>query len=120
MLRIVEEDVVVRARPVEVEEADIECAQLSLRSDSSVHVKAARSKWRGPKPSLSEARKTATRVTSSVCGKPLHNRIQQRPQIGLRIQAAAELHQSLAIVEPFLVKDPVHPAPGSLASAARR
>ena len=58
-------------------------------------------------PSLSEARKTATRVTSSVCGQALHDGVEQGAEVGLRVEPAAEFDQRLAIVEALLVEDPI-------------
>ena len=69
LLRIFEEDVVVRARPVEVEEANIERAQIrGLQIRQTVRGRQIEVPSSPGRPSPSDARKTATRVTSSVCG----------------------------------------------------
>ena len=52
----------------------------------------------------------ATRATSSVSDKPVHDRVKQPAQIGLRTQAAAELDQRLAIVIALVVEDAVDPS----------
>src|SRR5579884_3807417 len=41
--------------------------------------------------------------------QPLYDRVQQRRQVGLRVQAAAEVDQRLAVVEALLVECAVHP-----------
>ena len=69
LLRVLEEDMVVRARPVEVEEADIERAQIGcLQIGEPMRGGEIEVPWTQIGRRSPTARKTATRVTSSVCG----------------------------------------------------
>ncbi len=59
---------------------------------------------------LSSARKTATRVTSRVCGQALDDGVEQGAEVGLGVEAAAEVDQGLAVVEALLVEETVDAA----------
>ena len=118
VLRILEEDMVVGTRAVEVEEAHIERAGPACRLVRPCE--AASSKCACPLSVFAGARKTATRVTSSVCGSRSTIESSKRAQIGLRVEAAAKLDQRLAVVEALLIEDAIHPRLNRSASADRR
>ena len=56
-------------------------------------------------PSLSAARKTATRVTRRVCGRRSTIESRRARRSVCEFSAAAELDQSLAVVEALLIED---------------
>ncbi len=62
-----------------------------------------------PAPSLFAGKKHCDPRDQQRLRQPLHDRVDQRAQVGLRVQAAAEVDQRLAVVEALLIEDAVDP-----------
>src|ERR1700712_4282310 len=110
VLRILEEDMVVRTRSVEVEEGDIEPAQIgSLQIRETMRcgqIEVSSTAWSTVTLRCEKDRDTGYK---QCLRQTLHNGVEQGAQIGLRVDAAAKLHQRLAVVKTLLIEGAIDP-----------
>ena len=113
LLRILQEDMIVRAVAVKVEEAHIERAQVRgfeigepMRGGQFEAALILRAAWLRLVRGRQEYRNARHQQSLR---QPLHNGVHQSAQVGLRVQAAAEVDQRLAVVEALLVENAVYP-----------
>ena len=111
LLGIFEEDMVVSARPVEVEEAHIERSQIGgLQIREAVRGGQIKVPGAAIGSSLSVREEDGDAGYKQRLRQPLDDGVEQRAQVGLRVEAAAKLDQGLAVVEALLIEDAVDPS----------
>src|ERR1700712_3109313 len=110
VLRILEEDMVVRTRSVEVEEGDIEPAQIgSLQIRETMRcgqIEVSSTAWSTVTLRCEKDRDTGYK---QCLWQTLHDGVEQGAQIGLRVDAAAKFDQRLAVVKTLLIEGAVNP-----------
>src|ERR1700733_6286814 len=109
VLRVLEEDMVVGARPIEVEEANVEGAQVGgvevseAMGGGQIKVPAA-----AGSPFALRREQDGNARHQQCLRQTFHDGIEQSTQIGLGVDATAKFNQRFTVVEAFLIEDTVN------------